>query len=283
MADVPASEATLIAAVRVALDPGSVAPSPASVRALRMAVRDRWADIEIAPGPARTRRWPRRSALVATITTALTVGGGTVAFAHPELPRPLRDAARMAGLPVGLAPQAHMRTERAELERSLDAGDLPRVRTDLRDLNRAEAELTPTERADAQAANRDLEQRSQAATGGHTSVPPTERDGSGASPAPAEREPVEAPPASRPSVAATGDDHETPSGAPAPGPSSEQETPATSTTSMPPHSGDDAASVSAPAATAAEVSAPAATAPGSAPTFPAVDGESHDTTTSVDR
>lgn len=261
MVDPAELDENLIAAVRGALDPGPVAPPPASVLALRLAVLERWGELEVATGPARARRWPRRGAVLTAVTTALTLGGGTVAFARPALPGPLRDVARLAGLPVSVEPAARVRIERAELERSLDAGNVARVQADLQDLNRAESKLPSAQQVGARAADEDLEQRARTVTGGPTST--DERGGAspGGAPATSEPRPTEAPPASP--APAGGDERSstttTPASTPpssggepsggagstsATPPPSGEETRATTTTTQPPSSSDSGHSMS---------------------------------------
>lgn len=264
MVDAAAPDEVLVAAVRGALDSGPVTPSPASVYALRLAVLEKWAGLDATPARSRAGWWSRRSAVVAVVTAAFTLGGGTVALARPALPRPLRDAARMAGLPVNPEPAARVQIERNELERSLDVGNVTRVQTDLEDLDRAESKLPPTQRARAQVADDDLEQRARTAIGGGSAPAPVgESEGSdtAATPAPARPEPTEAQPASSPPAPAAGDDRSpattTPGGhdtrgdgsgepAPAPPQPSPQETTTTtaSTTTQPPSSSDDGHSMS---------------------------------------
>ena len=198
--------------------------------------------------------------MVAVVTAAFTLGGGTVALARPALPRPLRDAARMAGLPVNPEPADRVQIERTELERSLDMGNVTRVQADLGDLDRAESKLTPTQRARAQVADDDLEQRARTVVGGSEPAPVGESKGSDApaTAAPTRPEPTEAQPASSPPPAA-GDDRSSattaPSGhdtggdgstepAPPPPPPAPQETTTSTTTTQPPSSSDDGHSTS---------------------------------------
>ena len=265
MVDATAPDDVLLAAVRGALDSGPITPSPASVYALRLAVLEKWADFDATPARSRAGWWSRRSAVAAVVTAACTLGGGTVALARPALPRPLRDVARMAGLPVNPEPADRVRRERAELERSVDVGNVTRVQTDLEDLDRAESKLTPPQRARAQAADDDLEQRARTITGGHaiTGGQTGEESARDATPEPARPEPTETQPASSP-PAPTNDDRTsttttapaapppssgeaTPGGGGSPGgasPSGGQESPATTTTTPPPSSSDDTHSMS---------------------------------------
>lgn len=137
------SESTerLLRSLAAAMAPEASDPPAASIQAVRRAATERQARLA---GGDRVA-WRRRVALVSSITTAVVMGGGSVAWARPVLPTPLRAVARAVGLPVDSAQVADVRSDTVALQRAIGRQDAAEVERDLGNLNRSSARLAPDE------------------------------------------------------------------------------------------------------------------------------------------